>query len=236
MRIVATTALLALALTACGGGGDAGEDERARTVTAPSSAAAGPEGDGDGDKTLTEAQLQAALLTVPELPTGYKAAAEEQDDDDNETTGTNDECSAKFEQLGEAEGQESASAEASFEGGFGVLLEQGLESYEDEDTVQQRFDDVVEVLSQCQAFTSTDDDGVTTEFTIGALSFPKLGDDTVALAVTGRTPDFNLSLNFVVVRLGRNVMSIAQGGLTTDAASLEQAARRGLEKLAAASG
>lgn len=234
MRLVVTTTLLALTISACGGGGgDAGEDERARTVTVPSSAAAEPEGN---DKTLTEAQLQAALLTVPELPTGYTAAAEEQDDDDGETTGTSDECSSKFEQLGEAEGQESASAEASFEGGFGVVLEEGLESYEDEDTVQQRFDDVVEVLSQCQAFSSTDDAGVTTDFTIGALSFPKLGDDTVALAVTGKTPDISVSFNFVVVRLGRNVMSMAQGGLTTDPAALEQVARKGLEKLAAASG
>jgi hypothetical protein len=234
MKFAVTTTLLALALTACGGGDAADEDERARTVTAPSSAAAEREGDNAGE-TLTEAQLEAALLTVPELPTGYKAAAEEEEEDDSETTGTSDECSAKFEQLGEAEGQEAASAEASFEGGFGVVLEQGLESYEDEDTVEQRFDDVVEVLSECQAFSSTGDDGVTTDFTIGALSFPKLGDDTVALAVTGRTPDIDVSINFVVVRLGPNVMSIAQGGLTTDPAALEQAARKGLEKLAAAS-
>lgn len=233
MRLLLTVPLI-LALTACGGGGDAGDDERARTVSAPSSAAAEPE--GDGDETLTEAQLQAALLTVPELPTGYTAAAaEEEEEDDSEATGNSDECSAKFEELGEAEGQEAASAEASFEGGFGVVLEQGLESYEDEETVSQRFDDVVEVLSECQAFSSTDDDGVTTDFTIGALSFPKLGDDTVALAVTGKTPDISVSLNFVVVRLGRNVMSIAQGGLTTDPAALEQAARKGLEKLGAAS-
>jgi hypothetical protein len=32
-----------------------------------------------------------------------------------------------------------------------------------------------------------------------------------------------------VVRLGRNVMSVARGGLTTDPAALEQAARKGLE-------
>lgn len=233
MKLTISTTVLVLALSACGGGGDAAEDERARTVTAPSSPETEPE--GNGDKTLTEAQLQAALLTVPELPTGYKAAAaQDQDDDDSETAGTSAECSDKFEQLGEAEGQESASAEASFEGGFGVVLEEGLESYEDEDTVQQRLDDVVEVLSQCQTFSSIDDDGVTTDFTIGALSFPKLGDDTVALALTGKTSDLNVSLNFVVVRLGRNVMSVAQGGLTTDPAALEQAARTGLEKLAVA--
>lgn len=230
MKMAVTTTLVALTLTACGG--DVGDDERARTVTAPSSASAEPQ--QDGDKTLTEAQLQAALLTVPELPTGYKAGSGQQEDD-SDTTGTSDECSVKFEQLGDAEGQESASAEASFEGGFGVVLEQGLESYEDEDLVRQRFDDVVEVLSQCQTFTTTDGAGVTTDFTIGALSFPKLGDDTVALAVTGKTPEIDISLNFAIVRLGRNVMSIAQGGLTTDPAALEQAARKGFEKLTAAS-
>jgi uncharacterized circularly permuted ATP-grasp superfamily protein len=56
----------------------------------------------------------------------------------------------------------------------------------------------------------------------------------VALNIKVATADFNGSLNFVVVRLGRNVMSVAQGGLTADVPTLEQAVTKGMQKLAAA--
>jgi hypothetical protein len=241
MRTTVTTHLtataLALALAACGGGDDGGDGDRARTIAVPSSAAAEAPEEG-GEETLTEAQLDAALLTVPDLPTGYTAAAADdgdEDEDDGDTAGANAECSERFEALGEAEGS-VADAEANFEGGLGVVLEQTLESFEDEDVLAQRFDDVVAVLSDCPSFTTTDDAGATTELTISPLSFPNLGDDTVALAVAGKSGGFDLRLNLVLVRLGRNAMNLAQGGLTADAAVLEQVARTGLDKLAAAGG
>jgi hypothetical protein len=132
---------------------------------------------------------------------------------------------------------EAASAEASFSGGaIGPLLEQSFESYEDEDTVEDRLNDVVAVLWDCPTFSSTDEAGVTTDFTVAAFSFPKLGDNNVALAITGKTPDLTVVINVAIVPPGRNVMSVTQGGLTADAAVLEQASRKGLEKLAAASG
>lgn len=219
---------------ACGGSDDTGED-RARTIDAPAtSAAAEPE--GDGDKTLTEAELKAALLTVQDLPTGYSVGESEEDEDSTVDAGS-DECSEKYEALGEADEKDvSAEAEASFEGpSLGTILEQGLESYEDEDVPEQRFDDVLAVLNECPSFTDTDEAGEKTEFTVSSLSFPKMGDDTVALNIKVKTSEFQGVVNFVVVRLGRNVMSVAQGGLTADVAALEQAVTKGLAKLGAAS-
>lgn len=227
-------AVLLLA-TACGGSDDSSEDNRARTIeVAPSSAA--PEPEGDGEKTLTEAELKAALLTVQDLPTGYTVGTTDDEGEDTTTDGGSEECSEKFEALGEADKQDvSAEAEANFEGpSLGTILEQGLESYEDEDVPQQRFDDVLAVLSECPTFSDTDETGAKTDFTVSSLSFPKMGDDTIALNIKVATADFNGSVNFVVVRLGRNVMSIAQGGLTADVPTLEQAVTKGLEKLAAA--
>lgn len=238
MRTTVTRTLpamaLSLALAACGGGEDGSDGDRARTIAVPNSSAAEAPEEG-GEETLTEAQLEAALLTVPDLPTGYTAAANdgEDDADDGDAAGANAECSERFEALGDAEGS-VADAEANFEGGLGVVLEQTLESFEDEDVLAQRFDDVVDVLSDCPSFITTDDTGATTELNISALSFPKLGDDTVALAVAGKSGGFDLRLNLVLVRLGRNAMNLAQGGLTADAAVLEQVARTGLDKLAAA--
>lgn len=224
-----------LLVPACGGSEGSSEDNRARTIeVAPTSAA--PEPEGDGEKTLTEAELQAALLTVQDLPTGYTVGASDEEEEDRSTAGGSDECSAKFEALGEADEQDvSAEAEASFEGpSLGTILEQGLESYEDEDVPQQRFDDVLAVLSECPTFSDTDDAGSKTDYTVSSLSFPKMGDDTIALNIKVATSEFDGTVNFVVVRLGRNVMSVAQGGLTADVPTLELAVTKGLAKLAAA--
>ncbi len=231
---VTAAMVLTVALAGCGGGGDGAgtSDDRARTVVAPATAA--PDTVRGVDKALTESQLRSALLTVADLPTGYKAIASSEDDSSG-TQGNDEGCSAKFERLGGNDDNAAAHVEATFQGaGLGTVLEQGLESYDDEDELRGYFDEVVSVLSDCPSFSTTDEKGIKTDFSVGALSFPKLGDDTVALAVTGKTPDFNLALNVVIVRLGRNVMSVSQGGLTADVAALEQAARRGFEKLEAA--
>lgn len=236
-RFAAVLVPLAVLAASCGGSDDSDGDERARTIEAPESEAPKePEGGGGGgDKTLSEAELKAALLTVQDLPTGYTLDTSP-DEDDDETQGSSEECSDRFEALTEAEEQDDTTeAEVSFEGGLGVVLEQGLESYPDEEIPAERFDQVVEVLNDCPSFTSTEADGTNTEFTISPLSFPKLGDDTIALNIKVKTSEFDGVLNFAVVRLGRNVMSIGQGGLTADAAVLEQVARKGLEKLAGAS-
>ena len=231
---IATTTVILVATAACGSG-DSGSSDRARTIAAPSASAEPEAPEGDGDRTLTEAELTAALLTVADLPTGYTAVPASEDDA-SETEAEGD-CQRQFESLSAAEGDEAASAKASFGGGgLGSVLEQGLESYEDEGTVEERFDNVVSVLSDCPTFSTIEEDGTTTDFTVTALSFPKLGDDTVALAITGTTPDFTIAINVAIVRLGRNVMSVIQGGLTADAAVLEQASRTGLDKLAAATG
>jgi hypothetical protein len=236
-RTLATVALCSLVLAGCGGD-DGVDDDRARTLTAPSPTAAEDAAEGTGGKSLTEAELKAALLTVQELPTGYTLdTSPDDDDDDGDVDGASKECSDRFKALSEAnDADKSSEAEVSFEGGFGVILEQSLESYEDDDVVEERFDQFVEVLNDCPTFTQTDEEGGKTEFTIGPLSFPKLGDDTIALNIKFATSDFNGALNLVTVRLGRNVMSVTQGGLTADAAVLEEVARTGLNKLAAATG
>ena len=239
MRRVTTSLALAglLTLAACGGD-SGGSDDRAATVDAPPAGtpAKPAEDSGRGDA-LTEAELKPALLTVQDLPTGYTVGESSEDEDDSEASGASDGCSAKYKALGDADETDvSAEAEASFEGpSLGTVLEHGLESYEDEDVPEQRFKDVLSVLNDCPTFSETDDTGAKTDFTVSALSFPKKGDETVALNIKVKTADFDGVLNFVVVRIGRNVMSIAQGGLTADIAALEQAVNKGVEKLTAAS-
>jgi hypothetical protein len=234
-RLAAALIPLFLVTAACGGGEEGGD--RARTIDAPPSAAPA-EPEGDGDKTLSQAQLQAALLTVQDLPTGYTldtAASDEDEDEDEDLNPASDDCAARFEALDESNVEPAAEAAVDFEGGFGVVLQQELSSYEDEKDLSEAFEEFATLASDCPSFKDTDaDTGETTEFTLGSLSFPKLGDDTLAFAVSIKTPDFEGKLNLVIVQLGRNIMYIGQGGLSADAAVLEQAARTGLQKLAAA--
>lgn len=232
-RVLVTAALLGLA--ACGGGSDS---DRATTIDPPAaSGASSPEEEVEGgDKTLTAAQLKTALITVADLPTGYKVDPSPSDDDDDTTKSDNPACQKKFDDLdAEDEKDDSVEAEAKFEGpGLGTVLQESLESYEDEDQIKDRFEEVASVLSDCPHFTTTDAKGEKLDYTISALSFPKLGDETLALGVSVKTPDITAVANIVVVRLGRNVMFVTQGGLTADVAALEQASRKGLAKLAAA--
>ena len=169
---------------------------------------------------------------MQDLPTGYSLATSPEDD----TTNSNDEdCAATFEGLNEADNaDESEQAKASFTGpGLGTILEQGLESSDDEQVPEERLKDVVEVLSDCPTF-STTEDGLKSAFSVSSLSSPKLGDDTVSLAAAIKNPEVSVGLNIVLVRLGRNVVSVTQEGLATDVGALEQASREGLDRLAAA--
>lgn len=189
-----------------------------------------------GGKPLTEGQLSAALLQVSDLPTGYSldTTPEAANAATTGTSGTSDECTKKFKALQGDEKTQAASADITFNAGLGIVLKQGLESYDEEDKIDTRLAAVTDVLEDCPTFISTAKDGVETAFTVGVLSFPKLGDQTVALTITGKAPTFAISLNLVVVKLGRNILTVGQGGLSTDAAALEQAVRKGVDKLAAA--
>lgn len=231
-RLPAVAVSLLVLIAACGGEEQDVADDRARTLDPPASAEAPAKPEGDGDKLLSESELQAALLTVQDLPTGYTVDTSLNEDDEDEP---GDECAARFEALDEGEVEPAAEADIGYEGGFGIVLEQGLSNFEDEDDITAQFDSFSKLAADCPKFTSTDADGAETQFTVGALSFPKLGDDTLAFALTVETPDVRGRINIAIVQLGRNVMYVSQGGLTADAAVLEQAARKGLERLAAAS-
>jgi hypothetical protein len=238
-RRLAVTAVPLLLLTPACGGGDGGSEDRATTVTAPSTEPADSEQEQEeqegGDGSLTQADLEAALLSVPDLPTGYKQGTVTPDDDDSPTQSDSPECAERFEALGDADEEALAKAEAAFEGPqLGSVLEQTLAAFDDEDRLSDRLEEFTVLFSECPTFSSTDADGVTSTFTISPLSFPKLGDETVAIAFNVEQPDFTLVLNIVLVRVGPNLQSIAQGGLSADVAALEQAARVGTEKLEAA--
>ncbi|MCW2666354.1 MAG: hypothetical protein JWN57_1316 [Frankiales bacterium] len=227
-----------LALPACGGDGSG---ERARTASGSEASPASAEPRrqaGSGAKgSLTEAQLKAALLTVGDLPTGYKATAPDDDETDEDNTSSGDAgCDKRFEELDEANEDADVKAEANFEGpGLGSVLQQSLASFDDEARLKKALDKVADVFDDCPSFKTTDDDGSVTSFTIAALSFPKYGDETLAYAITGKTADFTVVLDMAVVRTGRTLAFLAAGGLgAADVETLEKAVVTTMKNLAAA--
>lgn len=233
-RATAVIAAIVVSLAGCAGD-DTGSEELTRTVT-PSADAPNEVGDAV-DETLSEAQLRSALLTVTELPTGYTRAPDDVDgdDEDGQTVGQDAPCSERFQALDATDDLAVAKADVDFEAGLGVVLQQELSSFREEDELQERVGVVVDVLADCPSFTS-EEDGGTTRFTVGELSFPELGDDTVALALAVTSQDLDVRLNIALVRLGRTLMTVSQGGLTADSAVLEQVTRTGLDKLVAVAG
>lgn len=211
---------------------DPPSESSAATEPAPAESSAAEPDDAAGEQ-LTQEQADAALLTVQDLPTGWTTdpAAEEDDGPDDITEPA--ECAQIFQAL-EDQQDPVAQAEADFTaGGFGPFLSQSVSSFDDSTT--DALAAVTEALNACPTFTSIDADGVRAEFTAAPLSFPNVGDSTVAVRLSASTEDFDLAFDVVAVSLGNNGMTIVAGGLTPmDGVQLEQVVRAGVSRIATA--
>ena len=182
---------------------------------------------------LTQGQVDAALLTVAELPTGFAAqTSSTSSTTQGPATVSPAECQAIFDQLKPNEKTAVAKGSASFtQGGmFGALLAEGIGSYTSNDR-GDAVKGIADSLSKCPSFTSTQGSSITS-FEATPLSFPNLGDQTFAARLTGKSQGFTIILDIVVVGLGHNTISFAGGGLQPmNPADLEKVARAGVDKL-----
>lgn len=236
MRVLAATLMsliLALAGTACGedrdsravtvdDGGSSKEDD-AKQEEAPASAAG---------MFLSKAKAQQALLTVPEMPTGY-TSEEPEDDDEDKSTYEPAKCKAVFEELDKAHKDADVKAEAGFVkgGAFGIHFTEEISSFKTP-VADDAFDDVIGGLKECSSFTTIDPDGTKSKFAMSALSFPNLGDKTLALSGTIESEGFSLGLTMVAIQIDHNIVSLASGGITgSGAEDMEAVARAAVKKL-----
>lgn len=213
--------VLVVALAGCG----ADRPERADTVRGPTPTL---QEDVEEAVALTQRQVESALLTVEDMPTGWSVDTSE--DSDSEDVIEPAECEALFEALDKAS-DPVAKAEAAFTaGGFGPFLEHGVSAFE-ESTADQ-LEQVVDTLNQCPEFSSTDTEGVTTEFTTAPLSFPNVGDRTLALRFQGSTGGIDVVVDALFIAIGSNGISIVVGGLVPmKGEELESIATTAVEKL-----
>lgn len=212
--------------------------ERADTVQAPSASQPSASGTASenaaADTALTPEQAQAALLTVQDLPTGWStdpsAAPTEEDGDDPIQP---EECAAVFRPLKDGS-DPLAKAEANFSsGGLGPVLQQTVTSFEDD--AADRLQGLTDALGACPEFSLTDSSGVVTTFVAAPLSFPNLGDRSLAVRLRGSNDTIDVTLDVVYVAVGRNAVSLVTGGLVPmPGADLEAVGRRSVERLDAA--
>lgn len=214
-----------LALSGCGGGDDSGKTGVVEKVFADP---------------LTDAQVKEALLTVDDMPSGWTVSPDddEDDDSDSETDATSPECKKLAAVMDEDDTSESfGEGEIEFqESEFGPFLSESVSS-EEGDEVEKSMNSFREAFETCDSFTQTDDEGVKTEFKISDMSFPDLGDDTIALKMSAEAMGIPVDIPLVVVRVDQNVILLASVGLGEgmSSADLEKVARTAVTKVKAAS-
>lgn len=141
-----------------------------RTTAPASTAPAAP----PAPAALSEAKLQTALLTVDELPPGWKKA---QPGDGGGTGGP------EFEMCGQDNEQKhpaAAVADADFENEGAVqFLSLSTESYRSVASVAASFEEARDQVRRCPTWTETDDDRTEYTFHITEMAMPKIADETL---------------------------------------------------------
>ena len=136
-----------------------------------------------------------------------------------------------FEPLDKLDGKRTVRQEATFRKSvLGPYLAVGISSYSGE-MKDEQFAAVVEAFNDCPSFTVTDADGPA-KFTASPLSFPNLGDETLALRFAASAQDTDFEVDAISVRVGHNVISVLQIALAgLDSGASEKAALSALANL-----
>lgn len=168
---VAGLASLTLVLGACG----ADNEERAQTVDpAETGTPAGePESTSETESASADLDIDAALLTLHDMPTGWT-----QESSDTPTDSDDDASLCGAELLDGAEAVSEAGADFSA-GDLGPLLSHTVAVFDD-DGAERGLEAFTQALENCEEWTEDTEDGPVT-FRPAPLSFPSFGDETLAI-------------------------------------------------------
>lgn len=242
-KIVAIVAVLGLVSGACGGENDPAE--RADTVDDAAEVETGR--DGNEEEASGDVDVEQALLTLEDMPTGWTTSPDAGEDDEGAA-----EFCAELD-FSEREDEPDAEAEASFEGGeIGPFVTHLVARFGDGEA-EKRFTALREAVDECGDFDTTDEDGTTITGQMSAVSFPELADESLAMRLSGTVTtaadgelgelEFPMAGDLVFFRQGDAVAAVFHlaidaaafggGGGGLDSAITEDLARKAAEKLAA---
>ncbi len=236
MRWIVVSLVCAVAVAGCGGKPEradtlpVADDPSTPVVTTKAPVPTAPP--VQKAKVLTAAQAKRALLTLDDMPTGWTQEKPDSDDDDDETV-TPKRCQALLDAI-DKQGDPVTEAEAAFSAGdFGPNLDQSVGSWSTSQlSVLKKMADA---FRQCPKFTSTSKDGTSATFQASGLSFPNLGDRTLALRLKTKSDGLTVVLDVVYIVKGNNGIALMTSGLQPlDGATLEKLARKAVTRLDAA--
>jgi hypothetical protein len=159
-------------------------------------------------RAATAAEAEAMLLTLGDLPPGWSNGGIPDDD----TTAADDDdtdsffCPAAEAQVPDGGDDDDDVPTAQFsQGTLGPFLMQIVAPGTPTD-----YDTLTNALDSCigDTWTSTDDDGTETQYTMAELSAEKLGDESKAYRISGVTEGGTLTIDTVVGRTDRVVSAI----------------------------
>ena len=166
---------------------------------------------------LTQEEVTAALLTIDDMPAGFSLGTTP--DDNGRGVCGQPAASSVVPSLAEAR--------ISFtRGAAGPVVQQVSASYEQAKAVEYMAK--VRESSTCTTYADEEADGIVSNNTVAEVSFPKLGDDTLALRVGN---DHGLNADIVFIRIGDTVTRVGVAGLTIDSALTEEVARKAEAKM-----
>lgn len=240
MRWVSLAFVCSIALVGCGGQPDradtlplADEATGATTEAPRTTESKAPVAPAVKNSTLTAAQAKSSLLTLDDMPTGWTQQKPDPDDDEDPTV-TPKRCSAVLDAV-DQQGKPLAEATAVFSpSDLGPELDHTVTSWpRSQLPILKKLTDA---FRQCPKFTSTSKDGSSATFEATGLSFPNLGDRTLALRLKAKTDGINLVLDVVYIAKGNNGVTLMVTGLQPlDGAVLEGFAKKAVAHLDAAS-
>jgi hypothetical protein len=204
--------------------------------------------EGKEEAASTE-ELRAALLRIEDLPTGWTIAPPEASPsvDPLETDEGTGFCNEPIIDKKQA----PASAEVEFSKGAELSnhLFQAVVSYDSRRKASKAFDDIQDAAQKCTQW-EDGDASTTSKLTLQGLSFPKLGDETLAVRMGGEVkskPDPSEEFSFdvtgtvagdiVVIRSDNLVTVLGQIGIgifgpaSVDSKETEMIARKAIDRL-----
>lgn len=138
---------------------------------------------------MTKTQLRSKLLTLSNMPTGWTV-----DNSSSGGGGASGGCLAGVKRAPKSE----MKVTASFENGQLPQLEEELVSGREGTGAYNRFN---RVLAGCKHFSVTSN-GETLTATVGAMSFPAVGNESSAYGVTFSVKGINAGADFVLFKVG----------------------------------
>jgi hypothetical protein len=116
-------------------------------------------------------------------------------------------------------------------GAFGSIFVESVGAYGDSSAAAASISAVKDAAKSCVKWTTTDEDGSKSTTTVSALSFDKLGDETLALHMQVDSAGFSIGADLVLVRLGRCGISLGSSGLIPTPGLLAKMAPKAVSKL-----